>query len=111
MCIAVGIDDDLFGCQGDTQGGEVGKALAVYDEAVEGVAHADAAGLGIFDDGGTLGDVTSNVEVGVADACTGLDDGDLGIVAHIVDEGAAAARDDEVDKAYGMEQGGCGLTV
>ena len=43
----------------------------------------------------------------MTDACAGLDDGDAGVLPHELDEAAAAARNDEVDVAFGVEQFGC----
>ncbi len=109
--LLIGIEDDILCCQGGAERGEVGQTGTVDDEAVEGIAHAHTAGLGILDDGGSLCQVALRIEVGVADAGTGLDDGHAGIVAHIVDEGTAATGDDEVDLTHGTEQTGRGLAM
>ena len=48
-------------------------------EAVECIAHADATRLGIEHNGTSLLQVGKLIQVGVADACTRLDDGDGGL--------------------------------
>ena len=73
------------------------------DQAVEGVAHADPAGLGVGDDADALREVAIGIKIGVDDAGTGFDARDLGIVADKVDETAAATGDDEVHEAVGLQ--------
>ena len=62
------------------------------DEAVEGIADADTARLGVEDDGRGFVEVGSTVDIAVDNAGTGFDDGHLGVLADIVDKTAAAAR-------------------
>ena len=85
-------------------GRQVGEAVAVDDEAVEGVADADATRLGIDDDGDGFLQVGGAVDIAVYDAGTRLDDWHAGVVADIVDEAVAATRDDEVHLAVGCQQ-------
>ena len=81
------------------------------DEAVEGVADAHAARLGVADDGAAFGEVALCVEIGVDDAGTGLDDGDAGVLAHEADQPRTAAGDHHVDIAHGPEQGRHGFVA
>ena len=86
----VGIDDDIFPGQRSAEGGQVGEPLAVHDEAVEGVAHRHAAGLGVEHDVAPLFEVAGAVEIGVAHTGPGLDDRHLGVLPHKVDKPLAA---------------------
>ena len=79
------------------------------EQTVEGVADADAARLGVVDDGLAHLQVAVLVEVGVHHAGTRLDDGHAGRVAHEVDELAAATGYAEVDVAHGIEHLARGL--
>ena len=74
---------------------ESGGALtAVDDEAVEGVADADAPRLGVADHGAAFRQIAVEVEVGVDDARPGFDHGYAGVFAHEADQSRAAARDE-----------------
>ena len=63
---------------------------------------ADAARLGVVDDGGSFLYISVTVEEGVADACTGVYHRDGGILTDKVNEVAAAARDNQIDITVGM---------
>lgn len=77
----VGMDLDALIGHWRTEGRKIGEARGVDDQAIEGVAYADAAGLGVTDDARTLVEVGSDVEIGVDDTCSSLDDRDFGVVA------------------------------
>ena len=74
------------------------------DEAVEGVADADAPRLGVADHGAAFRQIAVEVEVGVDDARPGLDHGYAGVFAHEADQSRAAARDHHVDVTHGVQQ-------
>ena len=73
--------------------------------AVEGVAHAHAASLGIVDDACAFFKVAVLVKIGMADTCTSLDDRYRSLLTHKVDEAFAATWNDEVNISVGMQQG------
>ena len=102
----VGIEAHVGGCEGSDELGQVGDAVFMDDEAVEGVAHADATGLGIMDDALALVEVAVFVEIGMNHASTCLYDWHLGIVAHEVDELSAATWYAHVDIAHSIKHGG-----
>ena len=83
---------------------KVGEAAAVDDQAVEGVADAHAARLGVADHGTSLFEVAVDVEIGVDDAGARFDDRDAGVLADEADQPRPAARDDYVDIAHGAQQ-------
>ena len=93
------------------KGREVTKAVAVDDEGVERVADAGAAGFGVEDDLLAQFKVAAFVEIGVHNACAGFDDGNLGVVAHKVDQLLAPSWNDHVDVANRIEHDGGGLTL
>ena len=106
--IKVCIDYHMALGQRPAKGGEVAEAVSVNQYAVQSIADTDAAGFGIVDDGGTFLRVTISVEEGVADACAGFNDRDGGVLAYKVDEVAAAAGDEQIHVASGIQQfGGC----
>ena len=90
---------------------QVGEAFAVNQQAVQCIADAHPAGLGIADDGCPFGSVTGTIEVGMADACTGLDDRDCGMLAYVADESGTSARDEQVHAVIGTQQGVGALAV
>ena len=81
------------------------------DQAVEGVADADAPRLGVADHGAAFCQVAVEVEVGVDDACPGFDDRDAGVFAHEADQPRSAARDHNVDVTHGVQQRSGGLVA
>ena len=102
----VGIDGHVLGCQRRAEGRKVLQARAVHDQAVQGVADAHAPRFRIENDGLAHLQVACRVEIRVHHAGAGFDAGDAGVVADKVDEPAAAARDDDVDVADGVQQRG-----
>ena len=109
VTLRVGEDLDIFCCQGLAQRRQVAEPVAVHDEAVEGVADADTAGLGVAYDAAPLGRVARTVEVYVDDTGARLYDRHAGVLAHEAYEAAPAARDDHVDEPLGVQQGVGGL--
>ena len=105
----VGIQGDVAVGQPSAQGGKLRQPRGVHDEAVQGVAHAHPARLGVIDDAFALVGVAVFVEVRVADARSRLDDGHERMAAHEVDKSPPAARDDDVHVARGLHQLGGGL--
>ena len=89
--LRVGVDRDAFGGHRVAQFREVPEPFAVDDEAVEGVADADAPRLGVADHGAAFRQIAVEVEVGVDDARPGLDHGYAGVFAHEADQSRAAA--------------------
>ena len=79
------------------------------EQAVQGIAHADAPRLGVVHDSAALAEVAVLVEVGVDDAGSRLDDRHPGVVAHEVNELAASAGDAEVHISHGIQQFSRGL--
>ena len=83
---------------------QVGEAIAMDDEAVEGVADADAARLGIHDDGNGLLEVSGTINVAMDDASARFDDWDASILADVVDEATAATGNDKVHHPTSLQQ-------
>ena len=102
--LGVGVDRDAGGGQRGAKLRQVGEPVAVDDEAVEGVADADAPGFGVADYGAAFCEVAVAVEVGVDDAGAGFDDRNAGVFAHEADQARAAARNDDVDVTHGVQQ-------
>ena len=102
--LRVGVDRDAFGGHRVAQFREVPEPFAVDDEAVEGVADADAPRLGVADHGAAFRQIAVEVEVGVDDARPGFDHGYAGVFAHEADQSRAAARDHHVDVTHGVQQ-------
>ena len=100
----VGVDRHMRPGQRCAQLRKVGEAAAVDDQAVEGVADAHAARLGVADHGTSLFEVAVDVEIGVDDAGARFDDRDAGVLADEADQPRPAARDDYVDIAHGAQQ-------
>ena len=94
----VGVDRHMRPGQRCAQLRKVGEAAAVDDQAVEGVADAHAARLGVADHGTSLFEVAVDVEIGVDDAGARFDDRDAGVLADEADQPRPAARDDYVDE-------------
>ncbi len=76
---------------------ELGGDALVHEQRLGGVAHAGALGLGVEDDRQRLLEVGGGVDVDVAVAGGGVDDGHGGDCLQRVLEALAAARDDQVD--------------
>ena len=100
----VGIDSYVLGRQRRAEGREVLQARTMDDEAVQRVADAHAPRLRIEHDGLAHLQITRSVEIRVHHAGARFNAGDAGVVADKVDEPAAAARDDDVDVADGVQQ-------
>ena len=64
---------------------QVAQSALMNEQAVESIAHAHSAGLGIVDDASAHSEVGILVEIGMNHTSTCLDDRHLGIVAHEVD--------------------------
>ena len=69
-----------------------------------GVAHAGAAGLGVFDDVQGHAQLRLSVHVDMADAGAGLDAGDQGVLHTGADQPRAAPRDQQVHQPHGGHQ-------
>ncbi len=82
---------------------QFGQQVPVDHQGVQRVAHADAPGLGVGDDGAGLVEVGAGIDIGVDDAGTGLDHRNAGVVAHEVDQPLRAARNGQVDGAHGLQ--------
>ena len=74
-------------------------------ERLGGVAHADALGLGIDDDVHRRLEIGAGVDVDVAVARSGLDDGDGGLLDDGTDEPGPAARHESIDQTVGAHEG------
>ena len=92
-------DDTLAGEGGESLGEELGGDVPVDEQRLGGVADARAVGLGVDGDGEGLVEVGGAVDVDVAVADPGLDDGHRGLGDDRADEVGAAARDEQVDQA------------
>ena len=103
VCKRVCIDNYIAFLQRRTERGQVFHTVAVYEQAVQGVAHADAACLGIVDNGSSFLYISVAVEKCMAYARTGFYHRDSGILADEVDEAATAARDNQVYITVGMQ--------
>ena len=82
---------------------QVAETVFVDEQRVEGVAYADATGLGIIDDGAALLQVAVLVEIGMYHAGTRLDDRHAGRVANEVDQLPAATRYAQVYIAHRVQ--------
>ena len=100
----VGIEGDVALLELPTQAGQVCQTALMDDETVERIAHTHPAGLGIVDDACPFLYIAKFIEIGVADARSGLDDWDAGVGTYILDEGTAATRDDQIDQTRSGEQ-------
>ena len=77
----------------------------VHQTHLLGVAHAGAAGLGVFNNVQCLGLIGGIVHKNVADAGTGLDAGHLGILHAGADQPCTAPGDQQIHIAHGSHQG------
>ena len=96
---ALGAGDDLdafFAQGGDAAGKGCGGDRLVDEQALAGVAHGGALGLGVDEDGDRLVEVARLFDIDVAVARARLDDGDGGVFHGVADEPRAAAGDDDV---------------
>ncbi len=101
----VGVQDHALGRQGREGLGEEGVSdVAVDEEGLGGVADARAVGLGVDGDRQGPVEVGTGVDVDVAVADPGLDDGHGGAGDDGLDEVGATPRDEQVDEPAGGHQ-------
>ena len=74
------------------------------NHAIECIANTHAACLGIMDDGSSLGRISVFVKVGMADACTGFYYRYSSILPYKVNQGATAARNDQIYVSGSVQQ-------
>ena len=87
---------------------KVGQTMAMYQEAIEGIADADASCLRIFDDGCSPLGAAFAVEIGMADAGTGFNDRNGGILAYEIYQSSSSTRNEQIDEVACMKEGrGC----
>ena len=104
----VGVQNGVLVPQGAGGGRQVGGGdVDVDQERLGGVAHADALGLGVDDDVHRGLQVGAGVDVDVAVARSGLDDGDGGLLDDGADEPGPSPRHQGVDQAVGAHEGAC----
>lgn len=82
----VGVDLDTLIGHWRTQGRKVGESRGVDNQAIEGVAYADTARLGVADDARSLVEVSRHVEICMNDTCASLYNRDFCVVADRSDE-------------------------
>ena len=91
------------------EGGQVAQATFMNEQAVEGIANGDTAGLGIVDDRLAHLQVTVLIEIGIHDTSARLDDRYTGGVSDKVDELTTTTGNAEVDIADGIQHLACCL--
>ena len=110
--LGAGTDLGLLGREG---GGHLREEFlsdgCVDEQGLEGVARAGSLALRVEHDLFGHREVGLRVDVDVADAGVVLDDGDLGVIDHRLDEAGSAAGDDDVDDAAQGAEGGHGFAV
>ena len=79
------------------------------EQAVEGVADADATSLGVVDDACAFLHISCFIEIGMTHACSCLDDGNGGFLTNEVDETLGTTRNDQIYPTSCMQQLGCGF--
>ena len=100
----IGIDFHVVLLQAATKSGKVGQPVHIYNQTVQGIAHADTACLGVADNGGSFRHITLLVKINVTHTGSCLDNGNRGVLPHIVYQPLAAAGDNQIHIAAGMEQ-------
>jgi len=80
-------------------GEELCGHVAVYEERLDGIAHAGALDLGVERDLGGHGEIGGLVHVEGTDAVVMFDDRDAGGFHHGLDQATATAGDEQVDDA------------
>ena len=114
VCAGVGAEFNRRLARGDSclreagaeQGKEALRNIAVYKADLLGVTHRGTAGLGVFNDGKRLVEVSVAVYVHVADARARLDAGHRGVFHAGADETRTAAGDEKIHVAVGLHKGG-----
>jgi hypothetical protein len=96
---------------GERLGQEVAGHLFVDQQRLGGIAHAGPVRLGVDGDGERLVEVGGGIDIDVAVADAGLDDGHGGVEDDGVDQVRSAARDEQVDQAAGGHQGADGIVA
>jgi len=100
----IGIDFHVVLLQIATKSGKVGQPVHIYNQAVQCVAHADTTCLGITDNGGSLRHITILVKINMTHTSSCLDNGNRGVLPHIIYQPLAAPGNNQIHIATGMEQ-------
>ena len=102
----VSVQDGVLVPQGAGSRRQVGGGdVGVDQERLGGVAHADALGLGVDDNVHRGLQIGAGVDVDVAVARSGLDDGDGGLLDDGADEPGPSPRHQGVDEAVSAHEG------
>jgi len=93
----IGMEYHLFPGQWCHQPRKIPEPAPVDEQAVKGIAHRRPPGLGVENNACTLLRIPLQIEKGMTDPCSRLNDGHPGMLPDIVNESLASAGNNQVD--------------
>ena len=107
----IGLELHVLLGQRGAQSRQIGQTRRVHDQAIQGIAHRHAPGLGVENDRRALLHIAVGRKIRMTYPGTRLDDRHVGIVAHIADQRSTPPGDEQIDIIGSREQLGRGLPV